>query len=51
MSIASAHMETNPLKLYPYKVTAHARTLLTKLERMMLALHGVYQCYENPEAV
>jgi hypothetical protein len=51
MSKASAYMETNPLKLHPYKVTAHARILLTKLGRMMLALHRVYRCYESPEAV
>jgi len=44
-------METNSLKLYPYKVTAHARVLLTKLGRMTLALYRVYWCYENPEAV
>jgi len=51
MSKASACMETNPLKLDPYKITAHARTLLTKLGRMTLALLRVYRCYENPEAV
>jgi hypothetical protein len=51
MSKASDYMETNSLKLHPYKVTAHARELLTKLGRMMLAMHRVYWCYENPEAV
>jgi hypothetical protein len=51
MTKASAYMETNPLKLHPYQATAHARVLLTKLGRMTLALHRVYWCYENPEAV
>jgi len=51
MTKASAYMETNSLKLHPYKITVHARMLLTKLGRMMLALHRVHRCYENPEAV
>jgi hypothetical protein len=51
MSKSSAYMETNPLKLHPYKVTAHARILLTKLGRVTLALHRVYWCYKNPGAV
>jgi len=41
----------NPSKLHPNKVTDHARILLTELGRMRLALHRVYWCYENPEAV
>jgi hypothetical protein len=51
MSKASAYTETKPFKATSKQSYSSCKNILTKLGRMRLALHRVYWCYENPEAV